>query len=137
MWCRKELKRYPYHGLAKATPLPVEESHLTAEKSLLPHSELLLINQTKYNEWFIEGDETVERRLIELAIEYLPDSLLNNHCEDLNEGRPHEDSHVYKYTLRRVYSVDFLEAQNLWSRMDSKIAAWGGCDVLPDAHSRT
>jgi len=74
------------------------------------------------------------RKSLELAITYLPDYLLNQHCNDIAYGLSHEDSSVYD-TFKEVFSIESLEEQRLWERMDEKIAAWGGCDVLPNAYA--
>ncbi len=123
----------PYSKFSKVTPLPTEVSQLAPGESLLPPAEEILIDQTVYNEWYVGGDELVGRRPPELAIIYLPDYLLHWHCKDKEAGRSHEDSVAYQEFLKNFFSIEFLEEQRLWERMDEKIAAWGGCDALPRA----
>jgi len=45
----------PYGALKKATPLPVEEPQLAPGESLLPPAREILIDQTVYNEWYVES----------------------------------------------------------------------------------
>lgn len=125
----------PYDALSKATPLPSEESQLTPGESLLPPAREILIDQVVYDEWREDALSSTTmvmgRRTAELAIIYLPDRLLYKHCLDKYLGNSPENSEVYE-SLEHHYSVDFLEEQNLWTRLDEKIAAWGGCDALPE-----
>ena len=53
---------------------------------------------------------------------------------DLDLGKSHEDSFVYE-SLEHYYSVEFLEEQNLWARLDQKVSEWDGCDALPNANA--
>ena len=103
-------------------PFPVEE---------------LFIDQTTYEAWFGPGVSSEEesanvgRRIRELAIEYLPRALLEGRCQDIRSGRSHENSWVYTVpALFRHYSVEELEAMNLWGRIDAKIDSLGGCATL-------
>ncbi len=101
-------------------PFPIEE---------------LFIDQATYDAWFGPGatleSTNVGRRTRELAIEYLPRLLLKQRCKDILDGRSHANSHVYRWTaFDRNYSVEELEAVNLWKRMDAKIARIGGCATL-------
>jgi len=112
----------PYGGLAEATPpIPI---------SALP------ITPAKFTEWFdlalpeAEICKNVGRRPLELAVQCLPNYLLHLHCADLNAGHSHAASHVAG-VFQGVFSVVELEAQQLWSRMDARIAALGGCANIP------
>lgn len=124
----------PYGQLVKATPLPSEESQLTPGESLLPPAREILIEMPVFYEWYVEGDESISRKSRELAITYLPDKLLITHCNDKVNKISHEDSSVYE-SLKNVFSVEYLEEQRLWQRLEEKIAAWGGCDELPNAYA--
>ena len=102
----------------------------------LPHPHLveeLFIDQTTYDAWFGPGvaseGANVSRRPRELAIEYLPRYLLAQRCRDIREGKSHADSWVYN-SFQRNYSVEDLEAMNLWSRIDGKINRLGGCETV-------
>jgi hypothetical protein len=110
----------PYNSFSKTTPrYPGEE---------------LLIDQTTYDSWFSasmpDPNLNVGRQVFELALVYLSDSMLHSHCADIAAGRTHAQSDVYAF-FSRWYSVQELEARNLWERLDTKIATFGGCDYLP------
>jgi hypothetical protein len=93
----------------------------------------LLINQAQYDAWFGDPDNApnnIGRQVYELALIYLPVSLLKVHCEDLEAGRSHSESHIFN-VFDRWYTVAELEALQLWERIDQKIAVLGGCDNLP------
>jgi hypothetical protein len=112
----------PYSKLMPATP-PI------------PPTELL-IGPAKFDDWFgdhrssAEQRQNVGRRNYELAVEYLPNLLVEKHCEDRAAGRSHADSEVADL-LDPYYSVSNLENRNLWQRLDDKVARLGGCDSLP------
>ena len=114
----------PYDQLSRNMnhphPFPVEE---------------LFIDQATYDAWFgpnvPPAVNNVGRRSRELAIKYLPRALLVERCRDLEEGNSHVNSFVYNWTaFNRDYSVEELEAINLWDRMDAKIDNLGGCPAL-------
>ena len=112
----------PYNALTKATP-PT------------PASEILT-DQAKFDAWFgaavSNSDKlnNIGRRTRELAITYLPNYLLHAYCSDIANGRTHGNGQVFD-TLSRNYTVAELEAQSLWTRMDAKIAGFGGCVYVP------
>lgn len=112
----------PYNQLTKATP-PIPAG-------------MILIDQAKFNSWFGPGvsetnkSSNIGRRPRELAITYLPNYLLHAYCSDLSTGKTHENGQVFDiFSLN--YTVAQLEAENLWSRMDAKIAGFGGCAHVP------
>lgn len=110
----------PYNSFSRSTPrYPAEE---------------LLIDRNTYESWFATGmadpNLNIGRRVYELALQYLPDRLLQIHCGDIAAGRGHADSDVLS-TFSRWYSLADLEAMNLWDRLDAKIASFGGCDDIP------
>ena len=112
----------PYNALSKSTPpFPATE---------------LLINQAKFDAWFgpsvsaTDKQNNIGRRPVELALIHLPNYLLHKHCGDLAAGRDHASSQVFDI-FSRTYSVAQLEAEQLWVRMDAKIASFGGCDHVP------
>lgn len=112
----------PYDALAKATPpFPAEE---------------LLIDQATYDAWFgpavsdTDQSNNIGRRLLELALVYLPDYLLRAYCHDIANRRGHGDGDVFAI-FSRNYTVSELEREDLWARMDAKIAGFGGCGHIP------
>ncbi|MGA0559474.1 hypothetical protein ACO2Q8_22640 [Larkinella sp. VNQ87] len=97
----------------------------------------LLINQDRYMQWFGPGvsqeveSKNVGRRNRELILAYLPNYLLRKYCEDIKAGKSHAKGQVYEqFSLN--YTVAQLENQNLWGRMDAKIALMGGCSHIPN-----
>ena len=112
----------PYNALTKATP-PI------------PASEIL-IDQAKFDAWFgpsageTAKSNNIGRRTRELAITYLPNYLLHAYCHDVSAGKVHGNGEVFDI-FSRNYTVTQLEAEHLWSRMDSKIAGFGGCAHVP------
>ena len=99
----------------------------------------LLIDESKFKEWFGTDvpDETkkknVGKRVMELALEYLPTKMLSEYCDDQAAGKSHTDGDVYAAFQWYGYTLEELEWQHhLWSRMDAKIASMGGCDHVND-----
>lgn len=112
----------PYNALTKATPpFPAGE---------------LLVDPAKFDAWFGPGvsatdqENNIGRRPRELALVYLPNYILHKHCEDVAANKSHADSEVFE-VFSRNYTVAQLEAQNLWGKMDAKIASFGGCANVP------
>lgn len=115
----------PYNRLIPCTP---------------PYSgEQLLIDQTQWDLWFgeevpsQEKTKNVGRRVIELAIDYLPNYLLDLHCQDVEAGKSHAESQVYQI-FSRLYTIEELQDMNLWTRIEEKIDAFGGCEHIPPWH---
>jgi hypothetical protein len=112
----------PYNRLTRATPP-------------FPASEIL-IDQAKFNAWFGAGvsdadkSNNIGRRTRELAITYLPNYLLHTYCSDIAGGKNHANGQVFGI-FSPIYTVAQLEAETLWSRMDAKIAGFGGCAHVP------
>jgi hypothetical protein len=98
----------------------------------------LAISQAQSDAWFgpsvppLDTWNNVGRRVRELAVDYLPDALLNWRCQDIQSGATHAESLVYKSSgLILNYSVEELDALTLWERLDVKIAKLGGCTMIP------
>ena len=95
----------------------------------------LYIDQGTYDAWFgpdvslPPGKSNVSRRVSDLTIEYLPRILLAQRCRDIREGRSRSRSLVWSWVGRASYSVEELEALNLWDRIDGKIDGLGGCPI--------
>lgn len=112
----------PYNALGRATP-PVPAGEIP-------------IDQATFDAWFGAGVSAADklnnvgRRMRELAIIYLPNYLLHKYCSDIANGKTHANGEVFD-TLSLNYTVAQLEAQNLWTRMDAKIAGFGGCAHVP------
>jgi hypothetical protein len=95
----------------------------------------LLIDQTQYDSWFGSGvsEDTrcnnIGRRVKELAIVYLPLAMLHDCCDDQAAGKSH--AHGVVAGNLHPFTVAELEAFNFWTRMDLKIASYGGCAQVP------
>ena len=113
----------PYNGMARGTPPPY------------PASELL-IDQAQFDAWFgtavpaATRANNIGRRTYELALIHLTNYLLRTHCQDMAAGLTHATGNVAQF-FNRWYTVSDLEAMNLWTRMDTRIAALGGCGSIP------
>jgi hypothetical protein len=116
----------PYNSLWRATPpVPIAE---------------LPIDAATFDAWFggagpaPPGGTNVGRQTIELAIRYLSDPLLRAYCRDLAAGSGHAQGLVYdpQFTgLGDYYTVLELEQAGLWTRLDARLAAIGGCANVP------
>ena len=116
----------PYNSLWRATPpVPISE---------------LPIGARTFARWFgpnatpPPGGSNVGRQTVELAIRHLSNPLLQYHCQDLAAGRGHAQSRVYDPQvtgLGNYYTVLELEAMQLWTRLDARLAAIGGCANVP------
>ncbi|ABL64805.1 hypothetical protein [Chlorobium phaeobacteroides] len=112
----------PYNALTRSTPPYAADE--------------LFIDQARFDAWFGAGvsnekkEDNIGRRPRELAIVHLPNYLLHARCDDLHDSKSHSAGKVYEI-FSRDYTVAELEAQNLWMRMDAKIASFGGCSHLP------
>jgi len=111
----------PYNGYTFADPaFPMAE---------------LLIDQTQYDSWFGSGvsEDTrcnnIGRRAQELAIVYLSLAMLHDYCNDQAAGKSH--AHGVVAGNLHSFTVAELEAFDLWTRMDLKIASYGGCGQVP------
>ena len=110
-------------------------NQLTTAVPPIPASEIP-IDQAKFNAWFGPGvsdadvDNNVGRRLLELALIYLPIYLLRRYCNDIADGNAPGAGQVFNL-FSPVYTLAELEAQFLWIKMDAKLASTGGCGQLP------
>ena len=112
----------PYHQYTYADP-PYSMSEL-------------LLNQLDFDSWFGSGvsdgakSNHVGKRVLDLALQYLPPPMLRDYCNDQAAGKSHADGAV-AVEMSPYYTVAELEWQHhLWSRMDAKIASMGGCDHI-------
>jgi hypothetical protein len=113
----------PYDLLSKATPsFPAGE---------------LLIDHRQFEDWFgsavPDPNKTINvgRRPKELAIQYLSDCLLADYCDDQAKGLDHAHGQVYQIFASCYDLTDLENNENLWNRMDVKIANFGGCSKIP------
>jgi hypothetical protein len=100
----------------------------------------LPIDDPQFQSWFgpnatlPPGGTNVGRQTSELSIQYLSNYLLRLHCADIAAGRGPAQSQVFdpQYGgLGRYYTVAQLQAMNLWTNLDAKIVALGGCANVP------
>ena len=110
-------------------------NRLTVAVPPVPPAEILT-SAAKFDSWFGAGvsaadrANNVGRRTVELALAYLPNYLLHAYCADKASGAAHGSGQVFAI-FSPVYTVAELEAQSLWTRMDTKIAGFGGCASVP------
>ena len=112
----------PYDGNTRSSPgFPIEE---------------LFIDQATYDAWFrssVPPVNNVGHQTAELAIKYLPLALLRMHCNYVRyvgNGKTHADAYADNYLgLLRYYSVEELEAIDLWGIIEAKIKSLGGCPI--------
>jgi hypothetical protein len=110
-------------------------NRLTTAVPPIPPAEILT-DQAKFDSWFgaavpaADKANNVGRRTRELALAYLPNYLLHAYCSDKAAGKAHGDGQVFD-VFKLNYTVAQLETENLWSRMDAKIAGFGGCAAVP------
>jgi hypothetical protein len=93
----------------------------------------LLINQTKFNQWFnpavFPPDKNIARRPTELAVLYLPLALLTDYCADKAANVSHANGKIFK-RLSAFYSLAELEQANLWGRLEARLVELGGCAAI-------
>jgi len=98
-------------------------------------ADLLLIGPARYEQLFgakVSPDKVkadVGSRPRELALEHLPMALLKHYLDDQSAGKGHADGEVAK-EFAGEGTVPQLEARNLWSRMDARIAELGGAEKV-------
>ncbi|MDP9004457.1 MAG: hypothetical protein M3N12_06645 [Verrucomicrobiota bacterium] len=102
----------------------------------VPASELL-IDQRRFDALFgptvglVGVAKNVGRRPSELAVRYLPIRLLSHYAEDLSTRKNHAEGSVYK-NLKNGFTVEQLEGEDLWTRMDARITELGGVAKVRD-----
>ncbi|MGA8261530.1 MAG: hypothetical protein WB783_15055 [Arenicellales bacterium] len=112
----------PYNGLTWAVPA-------------VPPAEILT-DEATFNAWFGPGvpdaqkAANIGRRTLDIAIQYLSNYILRDYCSDQAAMKSHANGQVAAH-FTQTYDVAYLESQQLWSRMDAKIAALGGCGDIP------
>ena len=96
----------------------------------------LLIDQATFDTWFpatlgIRACNGRGRRPADLVVRDLPNDLLRVYCDDIRNGSSHASGEIFRGFFDGSIAVAELEALGLWSRMDAKIAAFGGCTGIP------
>ncbi len=93
----------------------------------------LLFGQESYDEWFgpdVPDNVRIKnfrRHMCDLALQYLPNSLLRMYCNDkLNPSHPdHASGCVFNQVFKDFYTLQELEAADLWGRMEMRIRSFG------------
>ena len=91
-----------------------------------------MIDQQKHESWFgnslseEEIKNNIGRRSTELGLQYLSDFLLRRRCDDVDSGVGRAESEVFA-SLSKYWSLQELEAMQLWDRLDEKLTLLGGC----------
>jgi hypothetical protein len=98
--------------------------------TVLPQPGEILIDQATYLNWFTGSDEyvcsNIGRRPMELVVQLLPDLLVTYYCWDVAANAPHDSGHVYD-VLKYYYTVQELEAVDLWGRLSHRASELGLC----------
>ena len=95
-----------------------------------------LLDDATFHAWLVnQTDETQLKKTIgrckgDLYIEYLPRILLEKHCRDLWRENDHASSEVYQWVGTKTYTVEELEAKGVWTGIEAKLDAIGGCSGL-------
>lgn len=124
----------PYIRRHHYTP---EQQPLITEKRvfwppIFPASELF-VDETRFKQLtdpalsIEQLDNNSSSIAYEIALKYLPYSLLSIYCQDLAAGN---NDKILSY-FKGIYSKADLEAANLWQRMAAKVQMLGGCPVPP------
>ena len=91
----------------------------------------ILITSDHFKAWFEPGNplrwENVSRQLEEIAIEILPNRILDLHCDDLAANLTPANSSVYS-KFSDWYTPSQLETQRqLWTRLNAKVTKLNYC----------
>ncbi len=107
----------PYNFWSVNTPFPVES---------------LYLDEATWQQWFGgNSDFHIGRRPTDLALDYLPMRMLKMYCSDLAKKLSHIGGSVYSMLKSDPFTLDYLEnTSQLWTRLDAKVAKWGGCNVI-------
>jgi hypothetical protein len=104
-----------YHQLAISPPLPPPQ--------------MLLVSYASFNSWIVElGCSQIGRRPADIAVQLLPDVLMDAYCADVAQGLGHAEGEVYEW-LQYDYSLEALEDLQLWERLAHKAAQTGACNA--------
>ncbi len=139
-----EARKYGSH---RQVYFPTEELYMAhgddpydrSLKELLCPWEEILMNEQKYSELFIhpghhypvdERKRRMQVHLQDLLIKYIPPQMLRDRCSDRQNNTEKPKSLVYK-EFKESYTVGELEQKELWSSLDKKIDAYGGCNKIP------
>lgn len=120
------LKKYlshgddPYNAFSKSKPD-------------FPGTEPLVDTQT-FRSWFgsdpsqanAQQCNNIGRQPKELALKHLPDYLVYLYCQDQAAGKSHAEGQVMD-SFKNVYTLENLEAMNLWGKLNDKAQADGAC----------
>jgi hypothetical protein len=104
-----------------------------ASTTVFPQLGEILIDQATYLNWFT-GDPfgdyvcgNVGRRPAELMLQLLPDYLADYYCWDVAANAPHDSGYVYN-AFNYYYSLQELEAADLWDRLCLRAIELGACN---------
>jgi len=100
----------------------------TMDPSYIPPQEILLPMET-FNEWFYHQTHrhNVGRQVYEVALEYLPNFLMDKYCED-QTSIFHPCLLSVADTFSHIYTCQELEDMGLWERLEAKNQKLNYCD---------
>lgn len=81
------------------------------------------------NQSWQDCEKSVGIHMIDIAIHFASDYLMQLYCEDLAGNASHADGQVFKY-LKNYYTLPQLEATPLWTNLDAKVKATGYCALV-------
>lgn len=91
--------------------------------------DLLLISLNAFNMMFFGSDGdcgNVGRRVAQIAIDWLPDSLVHDYCDDVWNGASHAEGEVFQW-FSLWYTLADLESTDLWGRLADRATDLGFC----------
>ncbi len=93
----------------------------------------ILVSEDQFNTWFNKNNpkaaDYIGRSTVDMDLKYISLRLLRNYCND-GADKPHAEGEVFQ-KFSHLYSIEELEAQQLWKKMDDKLKSIGGCDAVP------
>ncbi len=114
-----------------------DDPYTLADRQATYPAEQLLISEGTWKAWFQSGDadtscSNVGRRPTELAVWNFSPPLYVGYCSDVATNKDHASGYVYTVFFQQTFTVQQLEATNLWGRLDAAVQAAGGCANFPN-----
>jgi hypothetical protein len=107
-----------YNGLMENTPFISRE--------------VLLMTQSEFDAWFTNVDSAtcqsnIGRKVVNVAIDLLPDGIVNLYCQDVANNLPNDQGMVFVGNLNLYYTMAELNAMGFWANIKAKAIALGRC----------
>ncbi|MFT5116096.1 MAG: hypothetical protein ACI8P9_005459 [Parasphingorhabdus sp.] len=95
----------------------------------IPPQDVLISYQT-FNDWFFphgpEAEKNISRRPFDIALEVLPNKILNRYCADLQSSVQESQGSVFD-KFSHFYTYTQLVSKNLWMRLEAKRQQFNYC----------